>query len=137
MENKDKEVIDAEVEEVNSTTEPAKNEESGEKKAYNKENLTKSIVYAAIITALQTAHWILSATGLSGNIPWFIINLIFTTGAVVLAILSGLFFFKVTKDNLKNDIPSFAVSLAAFGVSVLCALIWSIDMIRNFIGMFQ
>ncbi len=137
MEDKKKDSIDAEVnevKEVKTESAPAKKEE--EKRAFDQANLTRSIIYAAIITALYTTHSILG-TFVSGNVPWFILNLIFTVCAVVVALLAGLFFFKVTKDNLKNDIPSFAVSLAAFGVSTLCALIWSIDMIRNFVGMFQ
>lgn len=134
MENKDKEEVKAEL--VDKDEKPAKKGDS-EKKAYNQDNLTKSIIFAAIITALQITHGILSAVGISGNITWFILNLLFTAGAAVIALFSGLFFFKVTKDNLKNDIPSFVVSLAAFVVSVLSAFGWSIDMIRNFIGMIQ
>ena len=50
MENKDKEEVKAEL--VDKDEKPAKKEDS-EKKAYNQDNLTKSIIFAAIITALN------------------------------------------------------------------------------------
>ena len=104
-----------------------------EKKAYNQENLTRSIVYAAIITALMITHSILDVF-VHGNLPWFIINAIFTAGAVVVGILAALLFFKKTKDNMKNDLPSFIVSLVAMCVCLLCAIWWSVDMLTNLFG---
>ena len=113
--------------------------ENNEKK-YNEQNLTKSIIFAAIILAICTFHWILQGVGSAvgfGNLPWLIINIVCVAGALCVAVLGGLFFFKVTMNNLKNDIPSFVVSLAAFALSSIYSLKWSVDLIRNLIGCIQ
>lgn len=110
-----------------------KNNNNTEKK-YNEKNLTFSIILAAIILSLTFIHSLLGWCGVSGNLTWFILNLIFAAGALAIAVVGGLFFFKVTKDNLKNDIPSFVVSLAAFALAAICTFWWSIDMIINLVG---
>ncbi|MBR3618046.1 MAG: hypothetical protein IKN46_05150 [Acholeplasmatales bacterium] len=128
----------AKVEETKEEKEETKAEEPmTEKKAYDKDNLTRSIILAAVVLILQTSHWILSATPLHGNLPWFIINLVFVAAGVVITIFAALFFFKVTKDKLKEDIPSFCVSLAAAVFGLLSTVGWSVDMLRNLIGFFQ
>ena len=126
----------AEVAKVEETKEEKADAPKEEKKVYDKENLTKSIILAAVVLILQTSHWILSATGISGNLPWFIINLVFVAAGVVITIFAALFFFKVTKDKLKEDIPSFCVSLAAAVFGLLSTVGWSVDMLRNFFGLF-
>ena len=93
-------------------TEEVKVEVVAEKK-YNQENLTKSIILAAAILIVFFTHKIFEWAGLSGNLPWLIINIICVAAGAVVIILSALFFAKVTMKNLKNDIPSFCVSLAA------------------------
>lgn len=107
-------------------------EKKEETKKYNQENLTRSIVYAAIILVLVTLHGILGF--IEGNLPWFIINTIFTAAGVVMIILTALLFFRKTMNNLKNDIPSFVVSLVALVIITGNTIGWSIDMIRNLIG---
>ena len=108
-------------------------ETKNETKSYNEKNLTKSIVFAAIITGLMILHSILGIF-VSGNLPWFILNTLFTAGAVVVGLLTALFFFKTTKDNMKNDLPSFIVSLVAMCVCALCVVWWSIDTLTNLFG---
>ena len=108
-------------------------------KKYNEKNLTFSIILAAIILAVCTLHWILEGVlgGRVGNLPWLIINIICVAGALCVAIIGGLFFFKVTMNNLKKDIPSFCVSLAAFALATIYSLSWSVDLIKNLIGCIQ
>ena len=110
-------------------------------KKYNEKNLTFSIILAAIILAVCTLHWILEgvagAAGGFGNLPWLIINIICVAGAACVAVVGGLFFFKVTMNNLKKDIPSFCVSLAAFALATIYSLSWSVDLIKNLIGCIQ
>ena len=108
-----------------------------EKKAYDKDNLTRSIIFAAIVLALNVSHWILSATPIHGNLPWFIINLVFVAGGACITLLSALFFFKVTMNKLKEDIPSFVVSLAAAAFGLMATIGWSVDMLINFFGIFR
>ena len=126
----------AEVAKVEETKEEKADAPKEEKKVYDKENLTRSIILAAVVLILQTSHWILSATPIHGNLPWFIINLVFVAAGVVITIFAALFFFKVTKDKLKEDIPSFCVSLAAAVFGLLSTVGWSVDMLRNFFGLF-
>lgn len=127
----------AEVAKVEETKEEkAEDAPKEEKKVYDKENLTRSIILAAVVLILQTSHWILSATPIHGNLPWFIINLVFVAAGVVITIFAALFFFKVTKDKLKEDIPSFCVSLAAAVFGLISTVGWSVDMLRNFFGLF-
>lgn len=126
----------AEVAKVEETKEEKADAPKEEKKVYDKENLTRSIILAAVVLILQTSHWILSVTGIRGNLPWFIINLVFVAAGVVITIFAALFFFKVTKDKLKEDIPSFCVSLAAAVFGLLSTVGWSVDMLRNFFGLF-
>lgn len=109
--------------------------ETGEKK-YNQENLTKSIILAAMILILMITHKIFEWTPMSGNLPWFIVNSICVVGAAFVLVMSAVFFFKVTMNNLKKDIPSFCVSLAALVLSALGTIIWSIHAITNLIGLF-
>jgi len=128
----------AKVEETKEEKEEAKAEEpKTEKKAYDKDNLTKSIIFAAIVLSLNVLHWILSASPIHGNLPWFIINLVFVAGGAAITIISALFFFKVTMNKLKEDIPSFVVSLAAAAFGLLATIGWSVDMLINFIGIFR
>lgn len=126
----------AEVAKVEETKEEKADAPKEEKKVYDKENLTRSIILAAVVLILQTSHVILSVTGIHGNLPWFIINLVFVAAGVVITIFAALFFFKVTKDKLKEDIPSFCVSLAAAVFGLLSTVGWSVDMLRNFFGLF-
>lgn len=116
-----------------SKTEEVKVEVVDNDKKYNEKNLTNSIIFAAIILGLIVIHSILGI-GVHGNLAWFILNAIFTAGAAADAIFAGLFFFNVTKDNLKKDIPSFCVSLAALVVAASFTLWWSIDMFVNLAG---
>ena len=133
MENEKKDSIDAEVTEVKEESPKTEVVESKEEpKKYNQENLTRSIVYAAIVLVLITLHSILGF--IEGNLPWFIINSIFTLAGVVMIILTALLFFKKTMNNLKNDIPSFVVSLVALVVITGNTIGWSIDAIRNLVG---
>ena len=127
----------AEVAKVEETKEEKADAPKEEKKVYDKENLTRSIILAAVVLILQTSHWILSATPIHGNLPWFIINLVFVAAGVVITIFAALFFFKVTKDKLKEDIPSFVVSLAAAVFGLMATIGWSVDMIINFSGIFR
>lgn len=136
--------------EENKNTEEVKNEQTNndvkadvaenkpEEKKYNEKNLTFSIILAAIVLGLGVLHSILGiisgACGGWGNFPWFILNVLFAAAGVCVTIVAGLFFFKVTKDNLKKDIPSFVVSLAAFIVCALFTLWRGIDTIVNLVG---
>ncbi len=129
--NKKKDSVDAEVVSEKTVSTEAKKEE--EKKAYDKDNLTRAIIYAAIVVTLQFLHMVLG--GISGNLPWMIINLIFTAAGVVMIILCALFFFKTTMKNLKNDIPSFVVSLVALVVITFSTLGWNIDFFVNLSGL--
>ena len=114
-------------------TEEVKAEVVTEKK-YNQENLTKSIILAAAILIVFFTHKIFEWAGLTGNLPWLIINIICVAAGAVVIVLSALFFAKVTMKNLKNDIPSFCVSLAALVYASIWTLVWSIDTINNLIG---
>ncbi len=111
----------------------------GEKK-YNEKNLTFSIILAAIILGIIILHKILEAISGAvgfGNLPWLLINIVCAAGAIAVATIGGLFFFKVTMDKLKKDIPSFVVSLAAFAVATVYSIIWTVHMIINLVGCIQ
>lgn len=129
-------------EEVKTEVVDNKNTEGNNtEKKYNEKNLTFSIILAAIILGICTLHWILEgvagAAGGFGNLPWLIINIICVAGAACVTVVGGLFFFKVTMNNLKKDIPSFCVSLAAFALASLHTVWWSVDLIKNLIGCIQ
>ena len=110
-----------------------KKETKNEGKKYDEKNLTYSIIFAAIIVGLTIIHTILGIP-VHGNGPWFFINLIFALCAIAVAIVDGIFFFKVTMPNMKKDLPSFIVSLAALAVAASCGLWWTIDMFTNLFG---
>ena len=135
MDNENKDLVENENknEIVESKNEVVEKKE--EPKKYNQENLTKAIVYAAIIGIMVVAHNILGF--IEGNFPWFIINTIFTIGGVVMIILTALLFFKKTMNNVNKDVPSFVVSLVALIVITFSTIGWSIDMIRNLVGAIQ
>ena len=126
----------AEVAKVEETKEEKADAPKEEKKVYDKENLTRSIILAAVVLILQTSHWILSATPIHGNLPWFIINLACAVGLGITFALSLLHSIKVTIPAMKEDLASFIISIATMAWSAIYLLWWGIDCIRNFVNLF-
>ena len=121
-----------------SENENKNTEEKGNEGGYHliAENFRKSLILAIITLAICTTHWILQSTSLNGNLPWFIINLICSVGLGVTFALSLLHSIKVTIPKMKEDLASFIISIATMAWSAIYLLVWSIDCIRNFIGLF-
>ena len=99
------------------------------------ENFRKSLILAIITLAICTTHWILQAF-VSGNAPWFIINLVCCVGLGITFALSLIHSIKVTIPKMKEDLASFIISIATMAWSAIYLLIWGIDCIRNFVGLF-
>ena len=97
-------------------------------------NFTMSIVYAAIVCAIELLHSILAACGISGNLPWMIINIACAAGEIMVGILALRLFLKETNPKRNEDLASFIISLVAFIVAFVLALYFCIDGTRNLIG---
>ena len=65
-----------------------------------------------------------------------IINLCCCAGLGITFALSLIHSIKVTIPKMKEDLASFIISIVTMGVSALFLLIWGIDCIRNFVGLF-
>jgi hypothetical protein len=99
------------------------------------ENFRKSLILAIITLAICTTHWILQGF-VTGNLPWFIINLVCAVGLGITFALSLLHSIKVTIPAMKEDLASFIISIATMAWSAIYLLIWGIDCIRNFVNLF-
>ena len=99
------------------------------------ENFKKSIIIAIITLIVLNTHWICQAF-VEGNLPWFIINLACCVGLGITFALSLIHSIKVTIPKMKEDLASFIISIVTMGVSAIFLLVWGIDCIRNFVGLF-
>ena len=140
FEEKENEVVEAETNEVEAKEEAkAEQKESNGASKYHliKENFNKALTFAIIICAIDLVHGILAACGVSGNLPWLIINCVCVAGLVVFGIFSLLLFIRKTNPKRNEDLASFIISLVAFILAFLFALWFFGDAIRNLIGFFK
>lgn len=123
-----------------------KNEVVAEEKEKNKSNETPitqtfnfkySLTLLIIICSLDLLHIILSSTGLSGNLTWFILNTGFVAASGVLIYLDAMFLKNKAIPNKDKDITSFILSLVGVIIASINAVWWLIDDIRNLIGIFR
>lgn len=98
-------------------------------------NFRKSLIIAIIALAICTTHWILQGF-VTGNLPWFIINLACAVGLGITFALSLIHSIKVTIPAMKEDLASFIISIATMAWSAIYLLWWGIDCIRNFVNLF-
>ncbi len=125
--------------EENNETKPENNQSNNGGSKYHliQPNFTMSIVFAAIVLGLELLHSILAACGINGNLPWMIINAVFTAGAVVVGILALKLFLRETNPKRNEDLASFIISMVAF-ILAFCFVLWfGFDCIRNTIGFFR
>lgn len=128
----------AEEKETKTEEKETKKEESSED--FSKSVLYKPIVYAIIVTAVCTLHSILFF--LNGNLVWFIINALTVAGCLVGGLLALKFFLAEGKDYIhdKNKgkvLAAWIILVATMAIAALAVLGYSIDMIRNLIGVIR
>ena len=134
-ENKNEEVKEEKVEVVDAPkTEEAKSNNSED---ITKDVLYKPIVFAIIVTAVAFTHSILFF--IHGNLAWLIINAVCVAGCLVGGLLALKFFLAGGKDYIKDKnkgkvLAAWIILVATMALAAVCTLAFSIDMIRNLIG---
>lgn len=115
-----------------------KNEKTESKSQYrlDNDNFTRTIIYSIIIIGIAIVHSIF-ATLVSGNLFWFIFNVISTAGEVVVGVLGLKFLLNTVEKNKDKDIATFVVLIVAL-VFAACFAIWYLkDASVNFIGLLR
>lgn len=125
-------------EEVVETKEETKEIDSED---FTKSVLYKPIVYGAIVTGVSVTHGILSIF-LPGNLIWLIINVLSVAGCLVGGLLALKFFLAEGKNYLhdKNKgkvLAAWIILVVTMALAAICTLGFSIDMIRNLIGVIK
>lgn len=122
-----------ETEENTTSQEVAETKEVTEASPEDKALLNKGIILTAITIGVGTLHQILGWC-YSGNLPWFITNLVFLCGVVPLFLISLLTFTKKGIKTKDTYIPAFVLTLVALILSALLLLAYSIDTLTNLFG---
>lgn len=102
--------------------------------------LFKPILFAAIVTAIDITHGILGFLG--GNLTWLIINALCVAGCLVVGLLTLKFFLAEGKNYIhdKNKgkvLAAWIILVVTMAFAALSVLGFSIDMIRNLIGVIR
>ncbi len=102
--------------------------------------LTFSLKWAIIgffaIIALQLLHSIFAWCGVSGNLIWFLLNLIFFACGVVVIIFDAILLKKFILPHKDDEIPSLVVNIIALILASCDTAWWFCDMMTNFKGLF-
>ncbi len=92
------------------------------------------LVYAIIVFAIVFTHKVLEWFGVSGNMPWVVINAISFVGEIVVGLLALKYFLSVSLKKKEENLVLFIINIAVMAVAAIYATIYGIDFIRNLVG---
>ncbi len=119
MENNNKNEVEVKEEKTNQT---------------DPKTLITVLVYAIIVFAIVFTHKVLEWFGVSGNMPWVVINAISFVGEIVVGLLALKYFLSVSLKKKEENLVLFIINIAVMAVAAIYATIYGIDFIRNLVG---